>query len=367
MKAKKILKNALYFLDVKKCRRVKTPPNSIPFLILWVTNKCNLRCKMCDLWKVDPATFSQELSTEEWYEVIDSAVKMHTMVISITGGEPFLRPDIFQILKRIRENKIAHHVCTNGILLNRAIIERLKDVPPNSISISLDSDQAEVHNKLRGADCFHTIVEGIQLLRRNLPNIKIGINCLICKQNLRGITRMVSFAESLGADQIKFAPIFTNLQHKRKPLESFHGLLFTKDDLPELQKEIRKLRYALSRTKLHTASSIFIREIPSFSIGQHPRFLCYAGYISCAIDPCGIVSPCWDIEGPESIRHKPLEEIWKSSSFQQLRQKVDSCSSNCWCAADTELSIRCSTWFLFKNFSQVLKDIRYYLRKRDIS
>ena len=238
----------------------------------------------------------------------------------------------------------------------------MKDTPPNSVSISLDSDRASIHNDLRGRDCFHTIVEGIRLLRKSIPNIKLGINCLICKQNLRGITHMVSFAESLDVDQIKFEPIHTNLQHKHKPLESFRDLLFTKDDLPMLQKETRKLIAALSRSRLYTASSIFTKGIPYFLARQHPKVLCYAGYISCAIDPSGMVSPCRDIDGIEGIRNKPLKEIWKSSSFQQLRQKVNTCSSNCWESTNTELSIRCSTWGLIREFGQILKDIRFYLR-----
>lgn len=361
VKAKRILKNALYFLDVKKCRQVKTPPDSILFLVLWVTNKCNQRCKMCDQWKTDPATFSQELSTREWYSVIDSAVRMHTKIIVISGGEPLLRPDIFQILGRIREKGMACHLCTNGTLLNRSTIEKLKDSPPTSVTISLDSDQPEIHNELRGADCFNTVVEGIRLLRKNIPHIKIGINHLLCRRNFRDIKRMVSFAKSLGVDQIKFEPIYTNLQHRHKPLETFEDLLFNKDDLPELRAVIRRAILAASRAKLRTISPTFAKGIPHLYGGERLKWLCYAGYISCAIDPFGMVSPCRDMDGLESIRYKPLEEIWTSSSFQQLRQRVDNCTSNCWDTLNAELAIRCSGRGLLREFSQILKEFRYYL------
>lgn len=361
MKVKKIFKDAPHFLNVQRCRRRGTPPNSILFLTLWVTNKCNQRCKMCDFWKTDPATFSQELSTEEWYSVIDSAVKMHTRIIVITGGEPFLRSDIFQILGQIREKGMACHLCTNGTLLNRSTIEKLKHSAPTSMTISLDSDQAQIYNELRGVDCFNTVVEGIRLLKKSIPNVKIGINHLICKRNFRDMERMILFAKSLGVDQIKFEPIHTNLQHRHKPLETFEDLLFSKNDLPELQAVIRRAFRAASRAKLHTISSTFAKGISHLYDGERPKWLCYAGYISCAIDPFGMVSPCRDINGLENIRNKPLEEIWSSPSFQQLRQRVDNCTSTCWDTLNAELAIRCSGHGLLREFSQILKEFRYYL------
>lgn len=361
LQKKALFRNTLHLLDIKRCRRRGTPPKSILFLILWVTNKCNQRCKMCDQWKTDPVTFSQELSTEEWYFVIDSAARMHTKITVISGGEPFLRPDIFQILGRIREKGMACHLCTNGTLLNRSAIEKLKSSPPTSITISLDSHRAEIHNELRGVDCFDTIVEGIHLLRKSIPNIKMGINHLLCRRNFRNIEHMIPFAKRLGVDQIKFEPIYTNLQHRHKPLETFKDLLFTKDDLPQLRAVIRKAILAASRAKLHTISSTFAKGIPHLYDGERPKWLCYAGYISCAIDPFGMVSPCRDMDGIESVRNKPLEEIWNSSSFQQLRQRVDNCTSNCWDTLNAELAIRCSGCGLLREFGQILKEFRYYL------
>jgi len=366
MKVKEMFQDIPYFINVLKCRRRGTPPKSIPFLILWITNKCNLRCKMCDQWKTDPATFSQELPTEEWYSVIDSAARMHTRIVVISGGEPLLHPSIFQILGRIREKGMACHLCTNGTLINRSTIEKLKPSPPTSVTISLDSHRPEIHNELRGADCFNTVVEGIRLLRKSIPNIKIGINHLVCRRNFRDIERMIPFAKRLGVDQIKFDPIHTNLQHRHKPLETFGDLLFSKNDLPELRTLIRKTVLAASRARLHTNSSIFAKGIPHLYDGERPKWRCYAGYISCAIDPFGMVSPCRDMDGLESVRNKPLEKIWSSFSFQELRQRVNNCTSNCWDTLNTELSIRCSGRGLLRGFGQILKEFRYYLAQRGI-
>jgi len=354
-------KSILHFVGVKKYRRQRVPPDSILFPIIWITNRCNLRCKMCNQWKTDPATLSEELTTREWYSFIDSASRMHVAVIIITGGEPLLRPDIFDILGYIKKKEIACHLCTNGALLNKATIDRLKSSRLNSISISVDSERAQMHNEIRGSDCFDTVIKGIKLLRQAMPEVNIGINSLITRKNFQDINRMVSFAENLKVNQIKFAPIHTNLSHKRKEVSSFGDLLFIEDDLPQLRLEINKVIRAASRTKLLTTSLSFMEGIPNLYDSQYCRVPCYAGYISCTVNALGWVSPCEDIEGNENLRSKSLEEIWRSSSFQQLREQVHNCMSKCWDTTHTELNIRCSLRGFVKEFRQVLKEINFYL------
>lgn len=354
------IKNLLSFIEVKKCQKLGIPPNIILFPVIWITNKCNLRCKMCDQWKIDETMLSQELTTQGWYSFIDSASHMHAIVITITGGEPLLREDIFDIIKYIRKKGIACHICTNGTMLDEVYVSKLKETGLNSISVSLDSDYAEVHNQIRGVDCFDTVVKGIKLLRRAAPEIKIGINYVITKMNFRNMNRMISFAESLKVNQIKFDPIHTNLTHKQKPLFSFEGLLFNKDDLSELQFELDKLINATSQTKLLTNSHTFVGGILNLYNGNYRRLPCYAGYISCAIDAFGRVSPCDNFDGDESLRNKSLEKIWKSQSFQQLRQLVANCNSKCWDTTHAELNIRCSTLGFIQKISQILKEIYFY-------
>ena len=361
MKINNIFKNALYFLDIKRCRRLSLAPNSIPFLFLWVTNQCNLQCKMCDQWKMHNKNFPKELSTEEWFSAIDSAAKMNTLSISVTGGEPLLRPDIFQILESIHKKGISSHLCTNGALLNKAMVEKLMHSPPTSISISIYSQEAKIHNELRGNDCFNTAIRGLKLLKEKLPKTKIGINHLICKKNFKNMDQMVPFAESLGVDRLNIELIHTNLQHKNKPLGSFKGLLFSKEDMPQLRSEITKFMMAISKTNLKTLSKTYIEGIPRVFNRNNDMLPCYAGYVSCAIDPFGRVSPCEDIEGVDSIRDKPLEDIWKSHSFRELCKKASNCSCNCWDTSHAELNIRCSTKGLVSEFGQILKDIDYYL------
>lgn len=362
MRMPSYFRNFLSFIEIKRCRKYRVSPKNIFFPVIWVTNRCNLKCMMCNQWKIDPRLLSQELTTQEWYSFVDSVSHMGTLVIVITGGEPLLRPDIFDVIKYIHKKGIASHLCTNGTLLNESTVNRIKDSGLNSVSVSLDSDCAEVHNLMRGMDCFDMVVKGIRLLRHTAPEIKIGINCVISKQNFRNIYRMVPFAERLRVDQIKFDPIHTNLMHRNKNLTSFRQILFNKDDLTELKSEIGKLINMASKSKLLTNSLTFMKGISSRVDGQRQRLLCYAGYISCAIDAFGRLSPCDEFDGEESIRFKRFEDIWNSASFQRLRQRVDNCNSGCWDTTHAEINIRCSNWLAMQEFRKIFKELYFYLR-----
>jgi len=349
------------FLKIQICRNLKTNPSSILFPVIWITNRCNLRCQMCDQWKTTPSLFAQELSTKQLYSFVDSASRMKAAVIVITGGEPFLRSDIFNIISYIRNKGIACHICSNGTLLDEVAVRKIKNAGLNSIAVSLDSNCEKIHNTIRGVNCFSTVTEGIKRLRDIAPGIKIGINCVITKQNFHDIHRMILFAEKLGVDQIKFDPIHTHLMHRTKSCLSFGGLLFEKSDFPELLQEIDKLIRVASQTKLLTNSTIFLKGIEQLYGGSFPRFRCYSGYISCAIDAFGRVSPCDNFEGVESIRDKPLEQIWNSPAFQNLRCKVQECKTNCWDTTHGELNIRCSLRGLMHELDHVCKEIKFYL------
>ena len=116
-----------------------------------------------------------------------------------------------------------------------------------------------------------------------------------------------------------------------------------------------------SKSKLLTTSETFMKGITHLYNNQYSRLPCYAGYVSCAVDALGCVSPCDNFDGNENIRNKSLEEIWKSQAFQQLRNLVENCNSQCWDTTHAELNIRCSRWGFMREFNQILKEIRFYL------
>jgi len=356
----KTLKYFLPFLQVLAARRWKFRPNNLFFPVIWVTNRCNLKCSICDQWRTPQSLIDQELKTEDWFQLIRSAKNLNAMVVVITGGEPLLRKDIFEILRYINSLDMNAHLITNGTLLSKHNIVNLKKSRVSSISISLDSFVPEVHNCIRGINCFDRIVDGIKNLNIIAPEIKLGINCVITKKNFRSIYKMVKFAENLGVDQIKFDLVHTNLMHKDKTKESFKNYIFKKDELPELELELEKLRNNLLKSKLITNSSYFLSNIITTYLSKGKRYDCYAGYISCAIDALGYVSVCDNFNGILNIKDKSLEQIWKSDTLKESRIVSCNCTNNCWDTTHGELNIICSMNWMFRDIGKVIKNFKFY-------
>ncbi|HOU36542.1 MAG TPA: radical SAM protein, partial [Candidatus Omnitrophota bacterium] len=270
------------------------------------------------------------------------------------------RHDIYEIIGYIKKCGMSCHLCTNGTLLEDHAVERLKASGVGSVSVSLDSVRAGVHNRLRGFDCFDSVVRGIRRLRQNIPGVRIGINCMITKANIDGIEDMLPFAQSLGADQIKFDVIHTHLMHRRKHIGSFQGLLFGNSDMAELRGAVKRLEAAAVSSPLLTNSLTFIRGMGLMNVPGARRLPCYAGYHSCSINPYGFVSACSNQDGTQSVRDSSLEDIWRSAAFREQRLYAMRCRERCWNSTYGELNIRCSLRHAAGEWRQVMREFDYY-------
>jgi AdoMet-dependent heme synthase len=270
-----------------------------------------------------------------------------------------LRADVYDIIRYARDRDIGVHLCTNGVLLDSERVGRLRESGVNAISISVESPEPDEHELLRGTGTFAPAVEGIRRLRKEAPLIRVGINFLITTLNYRSMKAMLPFAQSLDVQQIKFAPIHTNLLHRRKRLEHYGNLLFAEEDLDALEREVQELARAASQTELSTVSQMFFSGISDL-YGEPRRFQCYAGYAACAVNPSGIVSPCCDMDGELSVRDLPLENIWRSKEFHALRQRVRHCNSSCWDTTNTELSLRLKPIALLREVARTWHDVGFY-------
>ncbi len=359
-------KNALTVTDVLVSRRLHTRPHFAPVLLLFITYRCNLRCRTCGVCLLEQEIVSvPELTLDEWKAVIDSAVKLRTVFVVISGGEPLLRPDVLIDLTKYASGRgIAVHICTNGVLIDRDYAARLGQSGAHTISISLEAPEPELHDRIRGRGNFERALNGIRLLREFAPNVNVGINHVITTENFRCMAEMVPFAESLGVRQLKFAPIHTNLLHKRKSLLQWGSLLFEHKDLEALAVELDRLRAAIARSRLLTTSPLFLARITDL-YREPPRFRCLAGYATAAVDPVGMVAPCSDMKGVASVRDMPLEQIWRGRGLQEARRAVCHCDSPCWDTANAELSIRLRPVSLVRDFLQTWKDMGFYFGRRD--
>ncbi len=360
-----LLRNAWRTGNVLISRTLGLSPRYCPVMLLFLTGRCNLKCRFCGVCDLEHGyTDEEELSTDQWKDVIRTASeKMGTMLAVVSGGEALLREDVFEIIRYAEERGISIHLCTNALLLSEDKMARLRDSGVSTVSFSLDGPEAAVHDYIRGAGNFDKAVVVIKKFRAVAPDVNIGINFVITNHNFRHMTEMVHFAESLKVRQIKFAPIHTNLLHQNKNFAECEDLLFKREDLPALEREVRRVRDACRTSAVITTSDAFFDGITK--LYDQPRHIrCQAGYAICAVSPSGYVSPCSDIHSQFNVKEQSIEDIWRDPGFQLLRRQVCSCNAACWDTAYTELSLWLRPSRLALSLVRNLRDIRFYFGKR---
>jgi radical SAM protein with 4Fe4S-binding SPASM domain len=164
-------------------------------IIAWeVTAACNLSCEYCRA-SASASPDEGELSTVEALAFIDQVAPLKPMII-LSGGEPLLRPDVFDLAEYARDRGIRVSLATNATLLSPEMVRRIKQAGIKRISISLDGPGPEVHDAARGSGSFDLAMRGIRNLR---GEVDFQINMTITKGNLDQVGATMDLAERLGA------------------------------------------------------------------------------------------------------------------------------------------------------------------------
>ncbi len=159
-----------------------------------VTGDCNLKCVYCyNSDCSESKNVTKELSLEEIKKIIDETRKYGTKQYTITGGEPFTRPDIFEIIDYLKGNKIAF--LSNGKLLTKEFIDKLSKYPQVE-EIKLSWDGFSAHDEMRIGSNWKDLVRTIKYL--NKKKIRVVINTLVLKRNQRDIHKLYHWLVKLG-------------------------------------------------------------------------------------------------------------------------------------------------------------------------
>lgn len=135
-----------------------------------LTNRCNLKCEYCYASSGDENKILSELSLDTYKLLFEQLDKMNVHRISLTGGEPLLRKDFFEILNEAQKYKFAIIINSNGILINDSIACKLKNYRFDRICITIDGSSSKTHDVIRGKGTFLKALQGIRSLQKyNLP------------------------------------------------------------------------------------------------------------------------------------------------------------------------------------------------------
>ena len=283
--------------------------------ILIVTYRCNARCHMCNIWQY-PTKPEEELDPK-YYEKIP-----HVKFLNITGGEPFLRDDIEEIVRIARPKADRICISTNGYFTEKvvALAEKFPDI---GVRISLEG-LPSANDELRGlADGFdHGLRTLLQLRRIGLKDIGFGIT--VSDRNAKDLMELYELAEWLG---VEFA---TAVVHNGYYV---HKLDNTLEKQSEVIGAFQKLVDRLLRHKRpkNWFRAYFNDGIVNRVKGNPRPLPCRMGTDIFVIDPWGDVKPCNALdETMGNIKEADFDTIWNSEQAEKVREKVRNCDLQCW-------------------------------------
>lgn len=163
-----------------------------------LTARCNFHCPMCyvHLDAKDIAAKGQELTAAQWIDLARQAKERGMMFVLLTGGEPFVRKDFFEIYDAIKSMGLMVSINTNGSLLEGEIRQHLIDNPPFRVNVSLYGGCRETYRTMCGQDAFDRVVNNIKALQA--AGIDVRINLSITPYNKQDIQKIYAVAQNLG-------------------------------------------------------------------------------------------------------------------------------------------------------------------------
>ena len=174
----------------------REPPGPV---VIWnLIRRCNLACKHCYSISAD-RDFPGELSTEEVFRVMDDLKGFKVPVLILSGGEPLLRPDIFDISRRARAMGFYVGLSTNGTLIDESNIAQIAATGYDYVGISIDGAR-ETHDRFRRmAGAFDASMRGIRLCHRH--GIKVGMRFTMTQDNARELPQLLTLMDDEGVDK----------------------------------------------------------------------------------------------------------------------------------------------------------------------
>ena len=298
-----------------------------PWNVSWqVCAECNLRCKHCFFeGKEELYNHNLDLSTEKVLSLVDELADDCSVVnLTLTGGELFLRKDIFEIIEKIKRKNIVLWIQTNGTLIDDKKAKRLSEIlNPNldCIQISLDGACENFHNKVRGNSAFNRTFEGIKNLSKY--SIPIAVNTTVLSTNLDNLVDIYKTCADLKVRKFsvtKFIPTNSSQSYLvpdiEKVLKVLLELLRTESENKEdFRFELNALKFydLVSRPQLREIVDKYLKEKkvkPPILCENLSCHLHNIMYINCD----GSVSFCFmanDKDGQlGNVKEESLIEIW---------------------------------------------------------
>ncbi|MDP3184557.1 MAG: radical SAM protein [Nitrosomonas sp.] len=310
--------------------------------IISVTNRCDARCSMCNIWQLEPQEY---LSAEDYHRNLPKTLRN----VNLTGGEALLRPDIVEVTQAIYEASGQPRIilATNGFRTAKTVqtVKRiLQLVPTLGIAVSLDGSE-EQHDRMRGVPrAYARATETIRALQSlGLRDIRIGFTAT--KENVEHLVSTYEYAKSLNVEFT--ATVAQNSEIYYSTVEN------AAIDPEAIEREFGRL----IEERLHSRSpkdwirSYFDSGVIHFAKTGARMTGCDAAAGFFYLAPSGDIYPCLTVPSSlGNIRTQSFTDLWTSYRAALIRQEASRCQK-CWmmCTSRTEIKrnpLRAARWLL---------------------
>jgi len=345
--AKVLTKRAKAFFYYYLGRGKSSYPEAIT---LFLTHRCNLRCKMCGQWgdsgvtkKMSHDSIKEELPFHVFKKLIDD-VCFFKPNITLFGGEPLLYSHCFDLIKYIKSNKMHCLMITNGSLLEKYALD-LVEVGLDELNVSLDGGK-DFHDQIRGMPgLFDRVTNGL----REVNRIKqercaskplINLQCTIIKDNYKRIDELVTIAKDVGADSLTFHNLVflaRDAIEKQKVYDkllacsscSWKGFEFK----PEIEPEVLYLKVKEIMNRKHHLPIDFYPNLSKKGLEEYyenPTYLpseysarCLSPWVTAYIFPNGEVRPCLNFDySYGNIKCDNFVQVWNGDIAVKYRRTL---------------------------------------------
>ncbi|MFQ5854086.1 MAG: radical SAM protein [Anaerolineae bacterium] len=322
----------------------------LPLLIFYPTSRCNSRCISCDWWK---STGEDDLTLEEIAELARPLPRLGTRVVLLSGGEPLLRQEIFDIAGLFREQGLELWLLTSGLFLNKYAQQVAHNFA--RVTVSLDAGTAALYRSIRGVDALSTVEAGVRRLKALAPDLTVTARATLHTANYCELSSIVDKAKAMNLDGVSFlaADVSSTAFGRTAPPGENSHLLLSREEVAEFRLVVEQTVAAYQDdfgSGFIAESPAKLRRLPQYyaamrNEGEFPPVACNAPWVSVVVEANGTVRPCFFHQPVGNVRDKSLAEIIQED-LPAFRRRLDvSTNPVCQrCVCSLKVSMQSDMW-----------------------
>lgn len=318
------------------------------YVQFYVTARCNLTCEQCNIIYANSDV--RECTLDEIERIADNFAKMGVAIVLLTGGEPFARKDLPEIIRAFESRGVHVRMQTNGFATEEQIA-RAVDAGGKDISISLDSLRPATQDKINGdfSESWHQALKAMALFTQYLPKEGsfASLGCVLQPHNMGDIEDVVRFGTATSWFTSLVPAHVSDYAHPRGFRTFDQALRFREDEWPIVDQIVERVRKMRKEGFLLFDSDQYLDDIKRFVRGEaitwrsHNNNVCDTPNLYFALLPNGEFAPCCDHRLPKSYPtyQRDFPTTYRSNSWREEVAQITRSCDGCMYGSYPEMTI----------------------------